>query len=219
MLCEHSVTVPFQILFWRVGQCKLYQFSNIRGIETGLCGSGRERFSLFIPVFGDVPLLDASFPQLNGLFKLVMCFWLCWVFIGCASQASRDGFSCCPAQTLGVRASAVEVRGLSGCGSWALEQRPDGCDSWAQLFHGMWNVPGPGIEPVSPELQVDSLPPSHQGKPQTDFCTNLCQGHLLCVRAAFRSREEPPLSKKCFLPCYFLCDQVFLSLDSPDQLL
>ena len=62
MLCGHSVTVPFQILFWRVAQCKLYQFSNIRGIETGLCGSGRERFSLFIPVFGDVPLLDTSFP-------------------------------------------------------------------------------------------------------------------------------------------------------------
>ena len=27
--------------------------------------SGRETFSPFIPVFGDAPLLDTSFPQLN----------------------------------------------------------------------------------------------------------------------------------------------------------
>ena len=39
----------------------------------------------------------------------------------CASH--RGGFSCCGARTLGTRASVVVARGLSSCGSWALERR------------------------------------------------------------------------------------------------
>ena len=34
-----------------------------------------------------------------------------------------DGFSCCGAQALGARASVVVARGLSICGSWALERK------------------------------------------------------------------------------------------------
>ena len=33
------------------------------------------------------------------------------------------GFSCCGTQALGARASVVVARGLSSCGSWALERR------------------------------------------------------------------------------------------------
>ena len=32
-------------------------------------------------------------------------------------------------------------------------------------FPSPWDLPDPGIEPMSPALQVDSLPPSHQGSP------------------------------------------------------
>ena len=34
--------------------------------------------------------------------------------------------------------------GCSGFGSWG---------AWALLLHGIWDLPGPGIEPVSPALQ------------------------------------------------------------------
>ena len=49
-------------------------------------------------------------------------------------------FSCCGAQTLGLRASEVAARGLSSCGAWAL------------LLCSLWNIPRPGIKPMSPEL-------------------------------------------------------------------
>ena len=27
------------------------------------------------------------------------------------------------------------------------------CGSWAEFFRGMWNLPGPGVESVSPALE------------------------------------------------------------------
>ena len=40
----------------------------------------------------------------------------------CGARASHcGGFSCCGARALGARASVVVARGLSGCGSQALE--------------------------------------------------------------------------------------------------
>ena len=40
----------------------------------------------------------------------------------------------------GVQASVVVARGLGNC------------DALAQLLHGMWNLPRPGLKPVSPAL-------------------------------------------------------------------
>ena len=34
---------------------------------------------------------------------------------------------------------------------------------------GMWNLPGPGIEPMSPALASDSNPPYHQGSPRVSY--------------------------------------------------
>ena len=51
----------------------------------------------------------------------------------------------------GTQASVVVACGLS-CGSRALECRLSSCGAWAQLLHGMWDLPGPGLEPVSPAL-------------------------------------------------------------------
>ena len=42
-------------------------------------------------------------------------------------------------------------------------------DYWSGLpFSSPGNLPNPGIKPVSPALQVDSLPLSHQGSPMCD---------------------------------------------------
>ena len=73
-----------------------------------------------------------------------------------------SGFSCYGARALGVQASVVVVHGLRSCGSWALEPKLSSCGAWAQLLRGMWNFPGPGLEPVSPALAggfLTTVPP------------------------------------------------------------
>ena len=40
-------------------------------------------------------------------------------------------FSCCGARALGVQASVFVARGLSSCGSWALERRLSSCGARA----------------------------------------------------------------------------------------
>ena len=44
------------------------------------------------------------------------------------------------------------VQGFSICGSWAVEHGLSSCDAQASLLHGMWDLPGSGIEPLSPSL-------------------------------------------------------------------
>ena len=88
-------------------------------------------------------LLHAGFLQL----------WQAGATLRCSVQASHcGGFSCCRAWALGMRASVVVAHGLSSCGSWALECRLSSCGTRAQLLLSMWNLPGPGLEPVSPAL-------------------------------------------------------------------
>ena len=82
-------------------------------------------------------------------------FWLRWVFVavrGLSLVAVSGGFSCCGAQALGAQASVVVARGLSSCGSGAPECRLSSCGTPASLLCGMWDLPGPGLEPVSPSI-------------------------------------------------------------------
>jgi len=62
-----------------------------------------------------------------------------------ASLVAEHGLS-------GLRASVVAAQGLKSCGSWAPERRLNSCGTRALLLHGMWDLPGPGIEPMSPAL-------------------------------------------------------------------
>ena len=54
-------------------------------------------------------------------------------------------------------ASVVTARGLSGFGSWALELGLSSCGAQALLLRGMWDLPGSGIESVSPSLARQML--------------------------------------------------------------
>ena len=64
----------------------------------------------------------------------------------CSAQASHcSGFSCCGAWALGH----------TGFNSWG---------TWAFLFHSMWNLSRPGIEPASPALAGVFLSPVSPGK-------------------------------------------------------
>ena len=52
--------------------------------------------------------------------------------VRCGAWASHcGGFSCCGARALGMWASVVVARGLSSCGSWALEHRLSSCGARA----------------------------------------------------------------------------------------
>ena len=56
-------------------------------------------------------------------------------------------------------ASVVVAHRHSSCGSWALEHRLSSCGAVALLLCGIWNLPRPGIKPMSPALAGRSLSP------------------------------------------------------------
>ena len=49
-------------------------------------------------------------------------------------------------------------------------RRLSNCGSRAYLLRGMWELPRPGLEPVSLHWQADSQPLRHQGSPQLIHC-------------------------------------------------
>ena len=121
------------------------------------------------------------------LINLFIYFWLCWVFIPacvgflqlwragatlrCGVRASHcGGFSCCRARALGAWASVVVACRLSRCGSRALEHRLSNCGTRAQLLCGMWDLPGPGLEPMSPALAGGFLTTAPPGKSLKHIC-------------------------------------------------
>ena len=64
----------------------------------------------------------------------------------------------------GAQTSGAAARGLSSFGSWDLEQRLYSCGKQAQLIREMWDVPGPGFEPMSPVLAGGFLITEPSGK-------------------------------------------------------
>ena len=92
--------------------------------------------------------------------------WQAGATLRCGARASHcGGFSCCGALALGARASVVVAHGLSSCGSRALERRLSSCGARALLLHGMWALPGPGLEPMSPASAGGFLTTAPPGKP------------------------------------------------------
>ena len=71
-----------------------------------------------------------------------------------------------------MRASVVVAHGLSSCGSGALGCRLSSCGTQALLLHSMWDLPRPGIEPLSPALAGGFLTTAPPGKsePAFEFC-------------------------------------------------
>ena len=92
--------------------------------------------------------------------------WQAGATLHCSTRASHcGGFSCCGARTPGARTSVVVARGLSSCGSQALEHRLSSCGALASLLRGMWDLPGPGLEPMCPALAGGFLTTAPPGKP------------------------------------------------------
>ena len=68
--------------------------------------------------------------------------------------------------------------GFRSCGSRALERRLSSCGSRAQLLRGMWDLPGPGLEPASSVLAGRFLTTAPPGKPWNLFLIK-CKEALL----------------------------------------
>ena len=85
----------------------------------------------------------------------------CW--LQALSCGSEWGLRC----SSGTRAShpggsLVVARGCGASG-------PSSCGTRAELPHSMWNLPRPGIEPMSPELADGFLTPGPPGKSSFSF--------------------------------------------------
>ena len=70
-------------------------------------------------------------------------------------------------------ALVVPSRGLSSFNLWALELGLSSCGSQAQMFPGMWVLPKPGTEPVTPALLGRFLTTGPPGKPSSCFATKI----------------------------------------------
>ena len=125
--------------------------------------------------------------------------WLHWVFVtvnrlslvaargqrgrgrgllsSCSVQASHyGGLSCCGARALGC---------FSSCSPWALEQKLSSWGTWAQLFHSMWDHPGPGTELVSPALAGRFFTTEPPEKPSSYFYLEFqpcCRRHMRIIK-------------------------------------
>ena len=71
----------------------------------------------------------------------------------------------CGLRLQGVGASAAAPRGLLSCGFQAPECGLSSCGVRASLLRGMWDLPGSGIEPVSPALAGRFFTTEPPGKP------------------------------------------------------
>ena len=78
-------------------------------------------------------------------------------------------------------ASLVTEHGLQACKWVAAAWRLSSCGVWASLLCSMWNLPGPGFEPVSPALTGGFLSTALPGKsPKHSFLSSLPCSSLSC---------------------------------------
>ena len=146
-------------------------------------------------IFGSIGslLLHVGFPQLRRAGATLRY----------GAQASHcGGFSCCGAQALVCGPSVVVARGLSSCGSQALECRLSSCGPRAQLLRGMWDLPRPGLKPVSPALAggfLTTVPPGKSGiytskktysKPSFALIHSLSLKHLEKPKISYQRHQE-----------------------------
>ena len=73
----------------------------------------------------------------------------------------------------GLWAPVLVAQGLCSCGSGALEHRLSNCGAWASLFCSMWDLPRPGVEPMSLALASKFFSTEPPGKPNNDSWRHL----------------------------------------------
>ena len=94
-----------------------------------------------------------------------------------------------------MQVSVVVTHGLSSCGSRALERRLSSFGELDQLLCGMWDLPGPGLEPVSPALAGRFLTTVPPGKPPHPFLSCLLFNNFVSVFVVSRPLCDPGHSR------------------------
>ena len=97
---------------------------------------------------------------------LFIYFWLCWVFVSVlglfSSGGKRGPLFIAVRGPLTIAASLVAEHRLQ-------THRLSSCGSRAQLLRGMWDLPRPGLKPVSPALAGGFSTTAPPGKPGFAF--------------------------------------------------
>ena len=108
-----------------------------------------------------------------NLFILFIYFWLHCVFVAAhrlSLVSVSGGYSLlwCAGFSLRwfllLRSTGSRHVGFSSCGLRALERRLSSCGARVQLLPGMWDLPRPGLEPMSPALAGGFLTTAPPGK-------------------------------------------------------
>ena len=79
------------------------------------------------------------------------------------------GCSLVAALRLLVEVAALVERGLQHSQLLGARAQVSSCGAWAQPLCGLWDPPGPGIEPMSPALAGGFFATEPPGKPKGSF--------------------------------------------------
>ena len=126
------------------------------------------------------------FLKFNSFFKKFIYLFLAALGLRCCARA----FSSCGKQgllflqcvgfslrwLLLLQSTGSRLMGFNSCGSQALECRLSSCGTQAEVLRGMWDLPRPGLKPVSPALAGRFLTTALPGK-SLNF--NSCIPHFL----------------------------------------
>ena len=103
-------------------------------------------------------------------FTYLFTFWgLCWVFVsvrGLSLVVASGGHSSSRCAGLSLSRPLVVEHRLQ-------TRRLSSCGSRAQLLRGMWDLPRPGLEPVSPALAGRFSTTAPPGKPLCPFLNQI----------------------------------------------
>ena len=114
--------------------------------------------------------------------RALLQLWRVGATLRCGARAPHHGgLPRRGARALGARPSAAVARRLSSRGPRAPERRLRSCGARAQLLRGMWDPPGPGLEPASPALAGGFLTTVPPGKPHRNFLKE-CNLNVLTKR-------------------------------------
>ena len=162
--------------------------------KSGVLGEGVEAPSSF-PILCPVHLFHLAVPELYPflsfflfnfyfIFYFLIYFWLCWVFVAARrlslfAASGWGGYSLLRCAVFSLRwllllqSTGSRRTGFSSCGTWAPERRLSSCGAQAEWLRGMWDLPGPGLEPVSPALAGRFLTTAPPGKSVISFSNKL----------------------------------------------
>ena len=116
-----------------------------------------------------------------------------------------------------LRSTGSRLVGFSSCGSRALERRLGICGARAWLLRGMWDLPGPGLKPMSPALAGGFLTTVPPGKAPFLFMAESYPIVYMCHIFFIHSSVDGHLG--CFHVLYCVVHQCLFALYSSRSLL